>query len=561
MDSKLTKENLKVDVRALDELKALDLESLSTSHNDFDVGMVRGLKSRHIQLIALGGAIGTGLFVGSGSGLATCGPGGLLVGYMVLSLFLWFTMSELVEMSTLGPVPGEATFYAMSNRYVSRSFSFTAGWNIYFAQLMIPPAEITACAFVIEYWTDLNPAIFITIFAVLTIAINTMPVNFFGESEFYVCLIKIFCIVGLILMGIVMFFGGCPKQHGVLGFKYWQDPGAFVEHLVPGNTGKFLACWTGIVKAGFAFILVPELITSTALEAEYPRRNLPIVGRRYVYRLCLFYIASVVVIGVIVASDDSGLMGAISSGSSSAKASPFVIAMNNFGVSVLPHIVNACILTSAYSCGSSMLYGSSRALFSMALKGDAPKLFAKTTKKGVPIYAVAFNSLFTMLAYLNLSDSASTVFTWLSNIATIAGFTSWCFVSITYIRFRKAVTVQDLDDRIPYRPPFQRVGAYAGAVFYSILVFTNGYSVFIKGNWSVSDFFSAYVTVIIDAVLLVGALTYNKEWTKIFRPPSEVKLLEIIEVAEAEEREHQIMWEEKWASKSGLGWKIYNWIF
>lgn len=551
-----------VSVTPLDELKiGHDSVSYVLSAGLQDLangpGTKRGLKSRHMQLIALGGAIGTGLFIGSGGGLATSGPAGLLVGYLCIAIFVWFIMNELSEMVTLLPLPGEGTLYAMSRRYVSHSFSITCGWNIFYAQAMILPTEITACAFVIEYWSNANSAIWISIFLVITIAINLLPVKYFGESEFYVCIIKILCITGLIILGIVIFFGGGPNQHGVQGFKFWKSPGAFVEHLVPGNTGKFLACWTGIIKAGFAFILSPELITSCSLEAEYPRRNLPIVCRRFIYRLFVFYILGVLAIGIMVASNDNRLLGAIADGASSAKASPFVIGMENVGIHTLPHIVNACILTSAYSCGASMLYGSSRGLYSMALQGDAPRIFSKTNKWGVPIYAVAVTSLFNFLAYLNCSNSASTVFNWLSNIATVSGFISWMFVAITYIRFRKVIDYHNLNDRIPYRPPLQLIGAYSAAFFFGILTLTNGYAVFIKGNWSTNDFFASYVTCLIVVVIYVASVTWRKEWGKLSMHPSEVYMLDIMAEADAEEEQHKMVFEEKMATRKGIFWKIF----
>lgn len=554
------KDNPNVEVKPIDE-SLIGADESSLLELSANVGTVRGLKSRHIQLIALGGAIGTGLFVGSGAALSTCGPAGLLTGYSIVAIVVWLIMSQLSEMVTLVPLPGEGTTYAMAYRYTSRSFAFTTGWNIYFAQAMIGPTEITACAFVIEYWTDTSPAIYISIFLVFTVLINFLPVKFFGESEFYVCSIKILCITGLIIMGVVMFFGGAPKQHGVLGFKYWNEPGAFVEHLVPGDTGKFLSCWTAVIKAGFAFILAPELVTATTSEAEYPRRNIPIVARRFVWRLIFFYVVGALVIGVIVASNDDRLMGAILDGLSSAAASPFVVAMKNFGIPVLPHIVNACILTSAYSCGSGLIYGASRALFTMALKGDAPKIFARTNKGGVPYMAVGVTSLFLFLAYLNMSSSASTVFSWLSNIATIGGFTSWLFVCVTYIRYRKAITAQGLDDRVPYRAKAQYVGAYAAGIFLFIVTITNGYAVFINGAWSTSDFFSAYITIIIDAVLYVGALIWTKEYKQPFIKPEDVDVTHAINMADAEQLEHKAVWDEEWAPRTHWGWKIHNAIF
>lgn len=555
------KEKLNVTISALDELKVgLDSHSVS-SLVDEEQSTQRGLSLRHMQFIALGGAIGTGIFIGSGSGLATCGPGGLLVGYLILSVFVFFVMSMLCEMVTLLPIAGEGTLYATLRRYVGRGFSIACGYNIYYGQAMIPPTEVTACAYLIQYWSDANPAIWISIFLVVTILINVLPVKFFGELEFFVLCIKILTICGLLILGLVIFFGGAPNQHGVQGFKFWQHPGAFTEHLSSGSTGKFLACWTAIIKAGFAFILCPELITLCLAEAEYPRRNLPIVCRRFIYRLLFFYIGSVIVIGVIVAYNDPGLLNAIDLGASNAAASPFVIGMNNVGIRTLPHILNACILTSAYLAGTSMLYGSSRMLHSMALQGDAPKIFSRTTKHGVPMYAVGVTSLFNFLAYLNCSNSAATVFTWLSNIATIAGFVSWMFVSMTYICYKRVITVQQLESRVPFKPRFNIYAAYALAVFFFLLSLTNGYGVFVSGNWSTADFFSAYVTLIIVVVILVGALTWQKEWTRPIKNPADVYMMDVIAKAEADEIEHKDAWDEKMATQTGFGWRILHMIF
>lgn len=544
-----------ISVQPVEELK-IGLDSSSEISNYDGTKTKRGLKTRHVQLIGLSGAIGTGLFVGSGAALATCGPGGLLVGYLILSVLIWGVMNQLTEIATLTPLHGEATLYGMSRRYVSRSFSFTSGWNIFYGQAMIPPSEITACAFVIQYWSDANPAIWITIFLVASVAINILPVSFFGESEFYVAIIKILCITGLIILGIVIFFGGGPNQHGVLGFKYWDHPGAFTEHLASGNTGKFLACWTGILKAGFSFILSPELIISCSAEAEYPRRNLPKLCKRFIYRLAFFYVLGVLVIGVIVAYDDPNLMGAIASGASSAKASPFVIGMTNVGIHTLPHIVNACILTSAYSCGSSMVYGSSRGLHSLALQGDAPKIFSRTNRYGVPIYAVGVSCLFLPLAYLNCSLSAATVFSWLTNISTISGFISWIFVGVTYLLFRKVIDYNNLNERIPFRPPLQKVGAYTNIFAFCLLTLTNGYSVFISGNWDVSDFFTAYITVIIVVVLYVGSVIIRREW-QLQIPIEQIKIHDLIDIADEEEAEHKSEFESKMATRTGTLWKVF----
>lgn len=514
-----------------------DVEKLGYDPEDNGVGeLKRGLSSRHVQFISLAGAIGTGLFVGSGAALSVAGPAGLLVGYLVLCFFVWSIMNQLAEMVTYLPIPGKSTPYALCERYTgNKSLAFAAGLNLFYAQALLTPAEISAAAFVIQYWTDLNVAIWISIFWVSIVSLNFCAVKVFGEIEFWIASIKLVTIIGLIIVGIVIFFGGAPASHGVLGFHYWKDPGAFVEHLTGGNTGKFLACWSSIIKSAFAFILSPELITICAAEAEAPRINLPKAADRFIYRLFFFYICGVLVIGCIVASNSPRLMSAISSGASNAAASPFVIGIQNAGIPVLNHIINAAILTSAYSAGNSFLYASSRTLFSMAVRGDIPKVFGRVNRFGVPYICVGCSSAITLLAYLNVSDSSSVAFTWFSNISTVSGFIDWIIVSITYIRYRKAISYHRLDDRVTYRPPIQKFGAWACLCFFSVVALTNGYAVFFDFNGS--DFVAAYVTLPIVLFVYVCHAVWTRNW-KGFAPPEEIDCVTGLKEIEEETRNY-----------------------
>ncbi|KAH3661489.1 hypothetical protein OGAPHI_006336 [Ogataea philodendri] len=513
----------------------VDTEEVSSAKG-YNTEVHRGLKSRHVQLIALGGAIGTGLFVGTGGTLTACGPAGLLVGYLILSYFVWAIMNQLGEMVSYLPISGKSTMYALCERYTgNKSIAFAAGLNLYYAQALIAPAEMSASAFVIEYWTDANVAIFISIFWVSTVALNCCAVKYFGEVEFWISSIKVFTITGLIIVGVVIFFGGAPASNGVLGFHYWNHPGAFVEHLAPGNTGKFLACWTAIVKSAFAFVLSPELVTSCSAESEAPRHNLPKACRRFVFRLAIFYVLGVLVIGIMVPSNSDRLMNAVNEGASGAAGSPYVIGIQNAGIKVLNHIVNACILTSAYSCGNSLFYSATRTLHSMALQGEVPSIFARCSKNGVPYVAVILTGVISLVVYLNCSDSSSIVFTWLSNISTVSGFISWILVSITYIRFRKAITYHGLDDRVTFRPPLQMIGAWASLIFFTLITLTNGYGVFFDFN--VSDFFAAYITIPIIFVLYVGHTLWYRNF-KLFGPPEEIDCITGLEQVEKEAAEY-----------------------
>ncbi|ODQ46487.1 hypothetical protein PICMEDRAFT_178563 [Pichia membranifaciens NRRL Y-2026] len=542
------KENYEYQVNSVD----LDLDDADSGEKAYKTDMKQGLKSRHIQIIALAGAIGTGLFVGSGSGLATCGPAGLFVGYLILSLMVWLVMNQISEMVTFIPTPGQTTLPALCLRYTgNNSISFAAGMNLYYAQALIAPSELTAAAFVIQYWTSINPGAWITIFLVAMVALEFCAVQYFGEVEFWIGLIKIFTVIGLIIVGIVIFFGGAPASHGVLGFHFWKHPGAFTEHLVKGNTGKFLACWTSIIKSAFAFILAPELITACASEAQNPRVNLPKATSRFLYRMIFFYVLGSLTIGVIVAYNDKSLLEAIATGAQGAAASPFVIGIKNAGIKVLDHIVNAAILTSAFSCGNSQFFSATRMLHSMAIKGQVPKLFGRTNKYGVPYYSVSITGLISLVSYLNVSNSSSKVFTWLTNISTVSGFISWVFIGVVYIRFRKAIDYHNLNDRVTFRPKFQIAGAYFTIFFFTLIALTNGYAVFFDFN--ASDFVAAYVTIPIIFILLFGHMIWSKSF-KLFAPLEEIDCITGLEEVEQQEAEYEAPVAKNWLMK------VYFWL-
>lgn len=346
----------------------------------------------------------------------------------------------------------------------------------------------------------MNPAVWITIILITILLLNIIAVPFFGEVEFWFASIKLITIIGLIIVGIVLFFGGGPEQASRLGFRYWNTPGAFTPYLVPGDTGKFLGYWTAFVRAGFAFITSPELIALAAGETIAPRRNIPKVARRFIWRLAIFYGVASLIIGVIVPSDDPRLL----SPDSNASASPFVIGIQNAGISVLNHIINAAILTSAWSAGNAFLFSGSRTLYGMALTGQAPKVFAQTNRYGVPWAAILATWAFGLLAYLNDSNSGAQVFTWFVNISTISGFIAWIVCLITYLRFRKAVLYNDGYDTLPFQTPLQPCATWIALFILTILTLTNGFHVFFPKNWSAANFLAAYITLPIFLALYVG---------------------------------------------------------
>lgn len=513
-------------------LEFIDIESQkSTSSTVIDSvpKLQQGLKSRHIQLIALGGAIGTGLFISTSSTLATCGPAGLFISYIIISSVIYPIMNAFGEMVCYLPGTGHdaaGSSAYLAGRYVDPSLGFAESWNYYYCYVILVAAECSAASSVVEYWTEKIPkGVLIAIFLGVVVALNCTPVKFYGESEFWFATIKILCIVGLIILSFILFWGGGPK-HDRLGFRYWQHPGAFTNHIMPGGFGRFLDIYTGVIKGAFAFILGPELVSLTSSECEDQRRNIAKAARRFVWRLMFFYILGTLAISVIVASNDPNLMSALKSNKPGAGSSPFVIGIQNAGIKVLPHIINACILTSAWSAGNAFMFASTRSLLTMAKNGQAPKIFGRINRFGVPYVALALSGTFSCLAFLNCSSSTADVFTWFSNISTISGFLGWIGACIAYIRFRKAIVFNGLYERLPYKAKYQQYLIYYSLFVVSLITITNGYAVFIPRYWKVGDFIAAYITLPIFIVLLVGHKIWTKTWNKKWwRPVEEIDVI------------------------------------
>ncbi|CAL9731507.1 proline-specific permease [Monosporozyma unispora] len=504
-----------IDIESQRSTESIPLSEKDASWVEGEGKLQQGLKSRHIQLIALGGAIGTGLFVGTSSTLATCGPAGLFISYIIISSAIYPIMNAFGEMVCYLPGNGNDSAGSAAHlisKYVDSSLGFAAAWNYYYCYIILVAAECTAASGVVEYWTTAVPkGVWILIFLSIIMVLNVCPVKYYGESEFWFASIKILCIVGLIIMSFILFWGGGP-DHDRVGFRYWQHPGAFTNHIMPGGFGKFLDIYTGIIKGGFAFVLGPELVSMTSSECEDQRRNIAKAARRFVWRLMFFYVLGTLAISVLVAYNDPVLENALAQGKPGAGSSPFVIGIQNFGIHGLPHVINACILTSAWSAGNAFMFASTRSLLTMAKNGQAPKIMGRINRFGVPYVALALSGGLACLAFLNASSSTADVFNWFANISTIAGFIGWICACIAYIRFRKAIIFNGLLDRLPYRGVLMPYLVYYSLFIISLITITNGYAIFIPRNWRASDFIAAYINLPIFLVLWWG----HKIWTRSF---------------------------------------------
>ncbi|GAA5821567.1 hypothetical protein JCM11251_000911 [Rhodosporidiobolus azoricus] len=459
----------------------------------------RALSARHITFIGFSGGIGTGLFIGAGAAYANAGPAGLLLAYCVVGAILWCVMQSISELATVIPTAGSFPHWA--TRFIDPAVGFSLAISYGYCYTIAIASECSAAAIVVSYWTDISPALVISIGLALIIFINLMPVRFFGEAEVISALIKIICFLVLVITAIIITAGGAPDGE-TIGFRYWHNGGAWNDYNgITGPTGHFLGFLGAFVNASFSFIGV-ETVVIAAAEAENPHRSIPKSAKRVTYRIGFFYILGSLLIGMIVSSKNPGLV----SGAGNANASPWVIAIKEAGIHNLDHFINACILVSAWSAGNSYCWVGARMILAMTTDKQLPAVFGWATKRGVPIPAVLLAFAFGPLAYLSLgSGGASQAFAWIQSLSTVAGLIAWSTLSFTYIRFYRGMKVQGFSrDTLPWKSPFQPYTAYIGFIGSGIIALVSGFSVFLKGNWNANDFIASYIGFVLFIVPIVG---------------------------------------------------------
>jgi amino acid transporter len=336
--------------------------------------------------------------------------------------------------------------------------------------------------------------------------LNAFTVKWYGEAEFWLASGKVLLILIVFLFTFITMVGGNPK-HDAYGFRYWNEPGAFAEYITTGPTGRFEGFLGAVWSASFT-VVGPEYISMIAGEAKLPRRYLKTAFKTTYARFAFFFIGSALCVAIVIPYNDKSLLAILSgssSGSGTAAASPYVIAMKNLGISVLPHITNALLVTSIFSAGNAYTYYGTRSLYSLSIQGQAPKFLRKCTKAGVPIYCLCVVMVFPFLGFLNVDSSSAQVLTWLTNIITAAQVIDYIIICTTYIFFYRALRAQNIDRRtLPYYGYFQPYSAWIALVWMIFVVTTYGYSTFLPGNWSVSSFFTYYTMVLAAPLLFFG---------------------------------------------------------
>ncbi|KAG6032863.1 Amino-acid permease inda1 [Claviceps sp. LM458 group G5] len=491
----------------------LTIESFKKAH--YGVGIVeleRPMKSRHLSMIAIGGSIGAGFFVGSGSALANGGPGSLFLDFLIIGIMMFNVVHALGELAILFPVSGG--FYTYSARFVSPSWGFAMGWNYVFQWASVLPLELTVCGITIQYWNpDISVAVWISVFLAVMIIINVFGALGYAEEEFWASTFKLISIVIFMFIALIMVCGGGPKdgRYGSYwGARYWYDPGAFKN----GFKG-----WCSVfVTAAFSFSGT-ELVGLAAAESKNPAKAMPSAIKQVFWRITLFYILGLFFVGLLIDDRDPSLLTAGSY--NDPKASPFVLVGKYAGLRGFDSFMNLTILVSVLSIGVSGVYGGSRTLTALAQQGYAPKLFTYIDKSGRPLPSVVIHLLFGLVAYVSLSADGPTVFKWLQSISGLSALFTWGSVCLAHIRFRKAWALRGHTlDELPFRAAGGVIGSWIGLILNIIILIAQFYAAIVAppgedGMATAEGFFTQYLAApVVLFFWVVGYLWKREGWIR-----------------------------------------------
>lgn len=450
----------------------------------------RGLKARHLMMIAIGGSIGTGLFVASGATISGAGPGGALLAYALMGGMVFLLMQSLGEMAAYMPVAGSFQTYA--TRFVSPSFGFAIGWNYWFNWAITVAAELAASALVMKYWLPDTPAwVWSALFLALLFALNYLSARAFGEGEFWFAAIKVITVIVFLVVGLAMILGILGGQSP--GFENWTTGDApFVNGM-----GGILAIF---IIAGFSF-QGTELVGVAAGESENPSKDIPKAIHTVFWRIMLFYIGAIAVIGFLIPYTDPSLLG---SDVDQISISPFTLVFHKAGILFAASLMNAVILTSILSAGNSGLYASTRMLYALAHERLAPAVFGRVNKRGVPVNALIATTAVGAACFATSLVGTGTAYTWLVNISGLSGFIAWLGIAWSHFNFRRAFLKQGHPlSELPFAArlfPFGPIAAFVLCLF--VVVGQNYEAVFV--NFDFWGILASYIGLPIFLLLWAG---------------------------------------------------------
>lgn len=450
----------------------------------------RGLQSRHLVMIAIGGAIGTGLFVASGETISEAGPGGAVLAYGLIGIMVYFLVQSIGEMAAYLPVSGSLGEFA--HRYVSPSLGFAAGWNYWFGWAITVAAEVLAATIVIKFWFPNSPtALWSTLFLSALVGLNALSSRVFGESEFWFAAIKVVAIVVFLTIGLLMIIGVMGGRSP--GFSNWTTGEA---PFVNGAGGAFSV----FLIAGFSF-QGTEFVGTAAGEVKNPEQAVPKAAKSIFWRILLFYIGAIIVIGFLLPYTDPSLLKA---DIDNVAVSPFTLVFERAGIAGAAAVMNAVILTSVLSAGNSGLYAATRMLYRLAAQGNAPKVLLVKTKKKIPVVALGATTAVGALAYLSSFVGDGIAYTWLVTASGLSGFITWMGVAYSHIRFRQGLKAQGVAlSSLPYRAKFFPLGAIVAFSMCALVIIGQSW-LLIKDQADLGLFIASYGLIPVFLILWGG---------------------------------------------------------
>lgn len=441
----------------------------------------RELKARHLSMIAIGGSIGTGLFVASGATISQAGPGGALLSYMLIGLMVYFLMTSLGELAAFMPVSGSFSTYG--SRYVEEGFGFALGWNYWYNWAVTIAVDLVAAQLVMSYWFPDTPGwIWSALFLGLMFLLNYISVKGFGEAEYWFSLIKVTTIVIFIAVGILMIIGIMKGGEGA-GFHNWTVGEA-------PFAGGFAAMIGVAMIVGFSF-QGTELIGIAAGESKDPGKNIPMAIRQVFWRILLFYVLAIFVISMLIPYTDPNLLR---NDVKDISVSPFTLVFEHAGLLSAAAVMNAVILTAVLSAGNSGMYASTRMLYTLACEGKAPRIFARLSEGGVPRNALYATTVIAALCFLSSMFGNQEVYLWLLNTSGMTGFIAWLGIAISHYRFRRGYVKAGLDlNDLPYQSSFFPLGPIFAFILCLIITLGQNYEAFLQDR---IDWYGATATYI-----------------------------------------------------------------
>ncbi|EMS7698463.1 amino acid permease [Listeria monocytogenes] len=432
----------------------------------------RDLKTRHLSMIAIGGSIGTGLFLASGNAIHTAGPGGALVAYVAIGIMVYFLMTSLGEMATYMPVSGSFSTYA--SRFVDPAFGFALGWNYWFNWAITLAVDISTAAIIVQFWLPNTPAwLWSAIFLILIFGLNALSVKAYGESEYWFSIIKVATVIIFLIVGVLTIVGILGGE--VIGFSN------FTAGDAPFKGGFFAILGTFLI-AGFSF-QGTEMVGIAAGESTTPETSVPKAIKQVFWRILLFYIFAIFIIGMIIPYTNPNLLSAEAT---DVAISPFTLVFEKAGLAFAASVMNAVILTSVLSAGNSGLYASTRMLWAMARDKKAPKFLGKVNRRGIPMAALIVTTIVGAMTFITtLTENGTVIYTWLLSASGLTGFIAWVGIAISHYRFRKAFIKQGHDlSELKYKAKFFPFGPILALVLCILVIVGQDYAAFLKPEFT-----------------------------------------------------------------------------